>query len=90
MNHHAGIRKARSNDLGLDYTQHDYLHYILLMVSFGSESSWELEANKRDLLQNERLASIRHFLLNRLLQFCHSVLIYIQILLRYLSLRRAT
>lgn len=90
MNHHAGIGKARSNDLGLDYTQYDYLHYILLMVSFGSESSGELGTNKRDLLQNERLASIRHFLLNRLLQFCHSVLIYIQILLRYLSLRRAT
>lgn len=90
MNHHAGIGKARSNDLGLDYTQNDYLHYILLMVSFGSESSEELGTNKRDLLQNERLASIRHFLLNRLLQFCHSVLIYIQILLRYLSLRRAT
>lgn len=90
MNHHAEIGKARSNDLGLDYNLHDYLHYILLMVSFGSESSGELEANKLDLLQNERLASIRHFLLNRLLQFCHSVLINIQILLRYLSLRRAT
>ena len=60
------------------------------MVSFGSESSGELGANKKDLLQYERLASIRHFLLNRLLQFCHSVLINIQILLRYLSLRRAT
>ena len=90
VDHHAGVGEARSNDLRLCRTQHEYLHYILLMISFRSESSNRSLTNKRDLLQNKRLASIRHFLLNRLLQFCHSVLIYIQILLRYLSLSQAT